>query len=215
VLAFAHDKGLQAHANLVIVVRGLEDPLRDHADLAANERAILDEIVEIIEQHDLWGKVSAFSLDSQLELAAAYRYLARRRSIFCLTALYEPFGLAPLEAIAAGLPGVVTKNGGPSESLYDERTGKAYGVLVDPTDPADIARGLLPLLKEPERWQHFHDVGIQRVHDMYTWQRTAEGYLRVIDDIRFRFVPIHPYFLDPSRHPLSLADLAGGGRSRE
>ncbi|MCL7454734.1 MAG: glycosyltransferase, partial [Anaerolineae bacterium] len=67
----------------------------------------------------LWGKVSAFSLNSQQELASAYRYLSKRRSVFALTALYEPFGLAPLEAMAAGLPAIVTQNGGPSESLYE------------------------------------------------------------------------------------------------
>ena len=36
--------------------------------------------------------------------------------IDALTALYEPFGLAPLEAMAAGLPAVVSKFVGPSAS---------------------------------------------------------------------------------------------------
>ena len=95
-----------------------------------------------------------------------------------------PFGLAPLEAMAAGLPAVVTRNGGPSESLFDAETGAEYGVLVDPTDPADIAAGLLRLAGQGNEWEHFHRAGRQRVLDRYTWERTAEGYLAVLEEVR-------------------------------
>ena len=181
VRAFARSPELQRTANLAIVVRGMEDPLRDRATARGEERAILDEIVNLMEAHKLWGKVTAFPLSGQDEIAAAYRYLAQRGSVFALTALYEPFGLAPLEAIVAGLPGVVTKNGGPRESLYDAQAREEYGVLVDPADPADIARGLLKVLASREIWNHYHQAGIQRVYDRYTWRRTAEGYLGVLE----------------------------------
>ena len=48
------------------------------------------------------GLVSMFALRSQGQLAAAYRFFSSQRSVFALTADYEPFGLAPLEAMAAG-----------------------------------------------------------------------------------------------------------------
>ncbi len=183
VQAYAQSQELQRTANLVMVVRGLEDPLRYRGAARDEERAILDEIVYLMDAHALWGKISAISLSGQEELAACYRYLAQRGSVFSLTALYEPFGLAPLEAIVAGLPGVVTKNGGPSESLFDAGSGEDYGVLVDPSDPQDIACGLLKVLADPQKWQSYHDAGIQRVYDRYTWRRTAEGYLREVERI--------------------------------
>jgi sucrose-phosphate synthase len=185
VRAFAQSAELQAVANLLIVVRGAED-IHSRQGLTPAECAVLDEIVAICEGHSLWGKVSAFSLESQGELAAAYRYLLARRSVFALTALYEPFGLAPLEAMAAGLPAAVTRNGGPSESLLDAETGTEYGVLVDPTDPTDIAAGLLRLVEpgQDNEWDHFHRVGHQRVLDRYTWQRAAAGYLAVLEKVR-------------------------------
>jgi sucrose-phosphate synthase len=196
VRAFARSADLRASANLLIVVRGAED-IHSRQGLTATERAVLDEIVALCEAHDLWGTISAFSLASQHELAAAYRHLNARRSVFALTALYEPFGLAPLEAMAAGLPAVVTHNGGPSESLYDQATGREFGVLVDPADPADIAAGLLRLVAPVNEWEAFQQAGRERVLSRYTWERTAAGYLAVMERMLTGRLPIPAYFTDP------------------
>jgi sucrose-phosphate synthase len=143
---------------------------------------VFDAIVTQIEAARLQGCVSAFDLNSQEELAACYRFMDRRkRGIFALTATYEPFGLAPLEAMAAGLPAVVTRNGGPRESLQDE--GGVYAILVDPEDPWDIARGVLELVLDESRRQEMRRWGRQRVMDRYTWPRTAQGYLDEFHEI--------------------------------
>jgi sucrose-phosphate synthase len=210
--AFSQSPPLQMRANLGIVVRGLKDPLRDYDALRPGERQIMDEIVGILNTHDLWGKVTAFPLNSQAELAAAYRYLTARWSVFALVALYEPFGLAPLEAMSCGLPVVVTRNGGPSESLREGE--REFGVLVDPGDPADVARGLLRVLASSDAWDQFHRVGMERILARYTWGRTAEGYLDVIQDLIQSTVsngglPIPAYFADPSpENDISLEELA-------
>jgi sucrose-phosphate synthase len=208
VRAFAQTEELQAAANLLIVVRGAQD-LHSRRNLTETEGAVLDEIVAICNRHDTWGKVSAFSLDSQQELASAYRALSHRGSVFALTALHEPFGLAPLEAMAAGLPAVVTRNGGPSESLYDRETGREFGVLVDPTDPQDIAAGLLRLVGPNNEWKAFHEAGRRRVLDRYTWERTASAYEQVLEDLLAGQLPIPAYFWDPKpRNAPSLESLA-------
>lgn len=183
VRAFAQNAQLQTAANLLIVVRGAED-IHSRKGLTPTERTVMDKIVAICEAHDLWGMVSAFSLESQSELAAAYRHLCARRSVFALTAHYEPFGLAPLEAMAAGLPAAVTRNGGPTESLFDAQTETEYGVLVDPVDPTDIAAGLLRLVGPGNEWLRLQQAGRQRVLDRYTWERAAEGYLAVLKEVR-------------------------------
>jgi sucrose-phosphate synthase len=181
VRAFAASADLRAAANLAIVVRGLEDPLHQYDSLSPDEKAIMEEITATMTEHELWGIVTAFPLNSQGELAAAYRVLAQRGSTFALTALYEPFGLAPLEAMSCGLPAVVTLNGGPSESMVEG--DREFGVLVDPADLTNIAYGLLRLVGPENEWRTFHRAGRQRVLDRYTWERTTEGYLRVIEEM--------------------------------
>ncbi|HKJ26966.1 MAG TPA: glycosyltransferase [Anaerolineales bacterium] len=203
VQAFAESAELRQYANFAIAVRGLADPLHEYTALSPSEKAVMDEIIETIEVSNLWHCAIGFPLNSQEELAAAYRVLSARQSVFILTALYEPFGLAPLEAMSSGLPAVVTKNGGPSESMIEN--GEKYGVLVDPADPADIASGILPLVSSPESWQQYQQAGIQRVIDKYTWERTAEGYLTVFKEILETGgsapsnLPIPPDFTDPAQ----------------
>jgi sucrose-phosphate synthase len=175
--AWVRSEELRRTANLLIVTRGVRDPLHSwETEFRGEERAIFGQIVGQIREGGLQGCVSAFDLNSQEELAACYRYLGRsRRGIFTLTSVYEPFGLAPLEAMAAGLPAVVTGNGGPRESLQDQ--DGAYGILVDPEDPGDITRGLLELAADETRRQEMRTRGRRRVMDRYTWERTAQGYL--------------------------------------
>jgi sucrose-phosphate synthase len=176
--AFASSPVLRRSANLVVLTADLEDPLRDPSGAGPGERAVLGQLMEVIDRAGMRGEVSMFALRGQAALAAAYRYFSRLRSVFALTALYEPFGLAPLEAMAAGLPAVVTRFGGPSESMRDD--DEEYGILVDPHDPMEVAEGLYRLVGNAERWRRYAEAGYGRVLARYTWHRTAEGYLAAL-----------------------------------
>jgi glycosyltransferase involved in cell wall biosynthesis len=81
----------------------------------------------------------------------------------------EEFGLALVEAMAAGLPVVAPREGGPSTYVEDGVTG----VLVDTTDAAAIARGLLTALglaREPGTAARTRDV----VERRFTLDRMAQ-----------------------------------------
>jgi glycosyltransferase involved in cell wall biosynthesis len=60
-----------------------------------------------------------------------------RSHVLCQPSLVEPFGLALFEGMAAGRSVVATRVGGPPEFVTADA-----GVLVDPTDEDDLARGL-------------------------------------------------------------------------
>lgn len=214
VQAFAQSETLQKLANLVIITAGMHNPLKEPAKDEQIEQQVLIPIRKLVQEKNLAGKISAFCLPDQWALAATYRFFAQRRSVFTLVALYEPFGLAPLEAAATGLPVVVTKNGGLSESLREGN--QKHGVLVDPSDPVDIANGLEYLLSNTEKWEHFAHVAQQRVLNSYTWKATVEGYLTLIAEIvaapharrPSERLPIHPYFCHPKpENDVSLEEL--------
>jgi len=178
VKAFAEDKELQDRANLVITLRGIENPFEDYSSAGDEEKEILSEIMEIISESELTGKVSMFPISSQKELAECYGYLAGKESVFSLTSFYEPFGLAPVEAMAAGLPAVVTKNGGQKEIMGNDE----YGILIDPEDPADTAEGLKKIVGKKKVWKKYQDKAEYRVKSKYTWKQTAERYLEAMQN---------------------------------
>lgn len=171
--AYAGDKTLQEKSGLAIFIRGVDDPFRDIGALAANEQQVLKPILDRIDNAGIRDKVIFLNVQSQQELASTYRLFAELGSVFALTAFYEPFGLAPIEAAACGLVCVATKNGGPSEIFED-----GSGVLVDPFDSSDIAKGLNTALDHADT---LSTKGYERVISKYTWNKTADGYLKAIE----------------------------------
>lgn len=175
--AFSRSEKLRRRANLVMITRGLEDPLHDPDDATEEQRPVIQGLITEIERADLWGCVSAFSLSGQTALAALYRWGAGTGGVFCLPAEYEPFGMTVIEAMAVGLPVVATKNGGPRETTDEGRAG----LLADPHDPEDIATNLLRLLEDRQTWETYARRGRERALEHYSWRKTAECYLSLAE----------------------------------
>jgi len=170
--AYLSSPALRDEVGLAICLRGMDDPFEEVESLPEAEQVVLRPVLEMISAAGLRGRVDFLDIPSQAELAATYRYFARRGSVFVLAAFYEPFGLAPIEAAACGLACVATRNGGPTEVFAD-----GSGVLVDPFDASDIARGMLAAVAAHGDLSRR---AAQRVRERYTWEQTAAGYLRVI-----------------------------------
>jgi glycosyltransferase involved in cell wall biosynthesis len=95
------------------------------------------------------------ALVSELGLEADISFLGFRDDVpsmladfdvFVLSSLDEGFPFAAIEAMAAGLPSVMTRCGGPEEVADDGVTG----YLVPVADARALADGILKLLSSPE-----------------------------------------------------------------
>ncbi len=137
--AFAADRALRSRANLVIVGGDLATP-------SVDERAELDRIdAAMAAEPATRDAVILLGHRPNAEighlLAAARRgagtQVAPSGAYVCASAK-EEFGLAIVEALAAGLPVVAPKAGGPATYVEDGRTGR----LVDTVDIGQLTRGI-------------------------------------------------------------------------
>jgi glycogen synthase len=107
------------------------------------------------------------------ELAA----LLRTASVVAVPSLYEPFGLAALEAMAVGAPVVVSDVGGLAEVVVD-----GSGLRVRPDDPRHLATALRRVLTDPAFARRLQAGGTARAREL-TWTAaagaTAEVYARL------------------------------------
>lgn len=141
--AFARDVGLRARATLVIVGGGLEDP-------TPAEAAELDRIQAMLAAHpDLATALVLLGHRPNGDVAhllAAVRHgvgrLVGPDGAYACASRKEEFGLAIVEALAAGLPVVAPLAGGPATYVEDGWTG----CLVDTGDPAALGAGILGAL---------------------------------------------------------------------
>jgi glycosyltransferase involved in cell wall biosynthesis len=96
------------------------------------------------------------------DLAHAYRGAA----VAVFTPYSEEFGLAPLEAMASGVPVVAWREGGLQETVVDGETG----FLVN--DGVTLRQRVRLLLRDPARRLTFADAARARA-EKFSWQQTA------------------------------------------
>jgi glycosyltransferase involved in cell wall biosynthesis len=88
---------------------------------------------------------------------------------------YEPFGIVPLEAMACGVPVVVSSVGGLIDTVVDGVTG----FHVPPHDPRALAGAIDALQRDPELRRAMGVRGVERARNRYSWQRVASSTLAV------------------------------------
>ncbi len=177
--------GLDAERTLVLCVARLH-PVKDHPTLlrafarVAVERGDADLL--LAGDGPLRGRLEA--LADELGLASRVRFLGVRDDVpkllqaadlFCMTSLSEAASLTVLEAMAAGLPVVVTAVGGNPELVRDGRDG----LLVPRGDEAAAARAILRLAAEPETRERMGAAGRRRVGSRFRLERTVDAYLEL------------------------------------
>jgi len=127
-------------------------------------------------------------LAGQLGLGSSVRFLGWRGDmkrvyadldVVALSSNNEGSPVALIEAMAAARPVVATRVGGVGEVVQDGRTG----LLVPPREPDALARGILELLRAPERAEQLGQAGRQRVYPRYAASRLVADVERLYLDL--------------------------------
>jgi starch synthase len=103
--------------------------------------------------------------------------LFRRCVLFVMPSLYEPFGLAPLEAMAHQLPCLLTNRWALREMIVPGRTGD----LVECGSVDSLADKLQELLREPEQLRKMGDAARLFALEHFTWDKVADRILAAMN----------------------------------
>lgn len=136
----------------------LSDPEARRLSALAREHGVADRVY-------LHGRVERADIPA----------LLRSADVVVCTPWYEPFGIVPLEAMACGVPVVVSSVGGLVDTVVDGMTG----LHVPARSPRQLAHALRSLAEEPERRKMLGRLGVERVRARYSWSRIAAETLEV------------------------------------
>lgn len=112
------------------------------------------DVFKTVEELGITHQVKFLDYLPDIDLPAIYT----AAQLFVFLSKYEGFGIPPLEAMACGVPVIVSNT-----SSLPEVVGDA-GILVPPNDLEQAAEAILQVLQDEGLQRHLSAAGIQRAH---------------------------------------------------
>jgi len=128
------------------------------------------DIYEKINEMKLTNRVLVLGHIDDTELPLLYSLA----SVFCYISYIEGFGLPPLEALASGIPVVVSDT-----EIFHEVYGNA-GVYCDPNEPLNIAEKIDYLLDSKEIQNSKIELGLQ-ISKSFSWDKSARTLIQFLE----------------------------------
>lgn len=150
-----------------------ESHIEEKLVIAGGRGWLFEPTLKKIETAGLSDSIKLLGYVDHADLPALYA----GAELLTLPAIYEGFGLPPLEAMSCGTPVVVS-----NVSSLPEVVGDA-GVLVDPASVDSIADGLRKVLGDKSLQEEMSRKGIDRARE-FTWQKTAAETLKVLESVK-------------------------------
>jgi colanic acid/amylovoran biosynthesis glycosyltransferase len=130
------------------------------------------ELTQLIEELRLERAVTLLGAVSEREI----RLGLQESHVFSLASLHEPLGVAIMEAMALELPVVVANSEGVRELVDD----CVDGILVEPRDPAGLARGLARVANDPGLATRLAARARSKVETSFTSDQSARTLVRLL-----------------------------------
>lgn len=104
-------------------------------------------------------------------------YLYNLAQVFVYPSFFEGFGLPPLEAMACGLPTIVS-----NKSSLPEVVGQG-AIMIDPSNTDEIAFAMKEILENKDLNNHLRKQGIKQAQQ-FNWDKTAEEFLKLFSTLK-------------------------------
>jgi len=148
-------------------------------DLTVVGRAVdeghVAEVRRLVRERGLGERVRFTGRLSDAGLADALR----ESHVLAVPSRYEGFGIVYLEGMSFGLPAIASRAGGASETVTDGETG----VLVDPDDPAAVARALEGFAADPDRLVEMGLAARRRYERHPDWAESTARVRRLLAEV--------------------------------
>ncbi len=126
------------------------------------------EILKYIKKFNLKNDILFLGFLNESELLAIYNMA----SIFIYLSNYDGFGLAPLEAMAAGIPTIVSNVSSLPEVVEDA------AIKVNPKNAKEVAEKIILILKDKDLYKQLKKKGPQQALK-FSWEKSALEYIKL------------------------------------
>jgi glycosyltransferase involved in cell wall biosynthesis len=157
---------IKDHSTLIKSFAITSKEIADVDLLLVGDGELRNEAVRLCAEHNLQDRVHFLGIRSDVA------DILQASDLFTLTSLCEAASLTILEAMATGLPVVVTNVGGNPEMVRDGMEG----LLVPRQDPQSLAGAFNKVLNHPELAKNMGQAGKNRVLQQYSLSRTIDRY---------------------------------------
>jgi glycosyltransferase involved in cell wall biosynthesis len=141
--------------------------------VGSDQDNMLHQYREFVEQHRLQERIKFCGNVSDT------RGILENSDVFVLTSITEALPLAVIEAIAMGVPCIVTDVGGNSDIIEDGREG----FLVQPKDCATIVKHIRFLMKNPDVRMEMSLAARRKAVEEFDFNHMLDRYCRLFQHI--------------------------------
>jgi glycosyltransferase involved in cell wall biosynthesis len=158
------------HADVVRALAALDQRFADVSYVVVGDGPQREPLRALASQ---LGVADRVQLRGQLAPAAALA-TARQGALFVLPSVDEAFGVAYVEAMAAGVPAIGCRGEAGPEEIAAAGGGM---VLVEPRDPPALAQRIAALLDDAAGTRELGHQARENVRSNFTWERCGQATL--------------------------------------
>jgi len=158
----------------ILMERGYDPHLSIIGD-KENDKKYYAKLEALTKEFNLENRVTFLGRVSEADLIRAYE----TQDVYIFQHHLQSDGLSEFEAVATGMPIIVSKTAGCHEVLTDGENA----LFINPKDSEDIARQVEYLIQNPEEYKKLSTAGNAFVRSNFSWPRYAKEVEKVFNEV--------------------------------